>query len=173
MQGGGLGWHTIFLCTMNGPMIRPRRTARPLLNSEIPQRVLKAMHVIRLFLIIAATLALPGTAFAQEAQNFNLNMPGSTLGIIALIVFIGAYLLVMVEEFTHLRKSKPVILAAGIIWMLVAFAAVGHPELAQEFAGEARSEEHTSELQSLMRISYAVFCLKKKKIHHRLITYSV
>src|SRR3546814_5359928 len=29
---------------------------------------------------------------------------------------------------------------------------------------EARSEEHTSELQSLMRISYAVFCLKKKQI---------
>src|SRR3546814_7026590 len=29
--------------------------------------------------------------------------------------------------------------------------------------GEYRSEEHTSELQSLMRISYAVFCLKKKK----------
>src|SRR3546814_2764097 len=32
--------------------------------------------------------------------------------------------------------------------------------------GEMRSEEHTSELQSLMRISYAVFCLKKKKIHN-------
>src|SRR3546814_1845711 len=31
-------------------------------------------------------------------------------------------------------------------------------------AGEGRSEEHTSELQSLMRISYAVFCLKKKNI---------
>src|SRR3546814_8698081 len=30
---------------------------------------------------------------------------------------------------------------------------------------EVRSEEHTSELQSLMRISYAVFCLKKKKKH--------
>src|SRR3546814_7556483 len=30
---------------------------------------------------------------------------------------------------------------------------------------EIRSEEHTSELQSLMRISYAVFCLKKKKTH--------
>src|SRR3546814_3835408 len=29
-----------------------------------------------------------------------------------------------------------------------------------------RSEEHTSELQSLMRISYAVFCLKKKKLEH-------
>src|SRR3546814_4129007 len=34
--------------------------------------------------------------------------------------------------------------------------------------GRSRSEEHTSELQSLMRISYAVFCLKKKKVRvHR------
>src|SRR3546814_4453909 len=33
-------------------------------------------------------------------------------------------------------------------------------------AEETRSEEHTSELQSLMRISYAVFCLKKKKIQN-------
>src|SRR3546814_7649414 len=33
-----------------------------------------------------------------------------------------------------------------------------------------RSEEHTSELQSLMRISYAVFCLKKKKTKHDTIT---
>src|SRR3546814_3212871 len=37
-----------------------------------------------------------------------------------------------------------------------------------EDAGRARrSEEHTSELQSLMRISYAVFCLKKKKTHNK------
>src|SRR3546814_5437059 len=33
--------------------------------------------------------------------------------------------------------------------------------------GLPRSEEHTSELQSLMRISYAVFCLKKQKITHK------
>src|SRR3546814_2282110 len=33
-------------------------------------------------------------------------------------------------------------------------------------ASEGRSEEHTSELQSLMRISYAVFCLKKKNINY-------
>src|SRR3546814_4723950 len=33
--------------------------------------------------------------------------------------------------------------------------------------GAGRSEEHTSELQSLMRISYAVFCLKKKKTHKK------
>src|SRR3546814_12669411 len=34
-----------------------------------------------------------------------------------------------------------------------------------------RSEEHTSELQSLMRISYAVFCLKKKKLNQSISTY--
>src|SRR3546814_6087623 len=36
----------------------------------------------------------------------------------------------------------------------------------------ARSEEHTSELQSLMRISYAVFCLKKKKKHNIISQYT-
>src|SRR3546814_4691014 len=36
-------------------------------------------------------------------------------------------------------------------------------EMMRRFGGMERSEEHTSELQSLMRISYAVFCLKKKK----------
>src|SRR3546814_10537911 len=39
----------------------------------------------------------------------------------------------------------------------------GAPEDDPFVEGQARSEEHTSELQSLMRISYAVFCLKKKK----------
>src|SRR3546814_6097024 len=34
-----------------------------------------------------------------------------------------------------------------------------------------RSEEHTSELQSLMRISYAVFCLKKKRLQHTTLTH--
>src|SRR3546814_1618525 len=41
------------------------------------------------------------------------------------------------------------------------FGAADH--LVEAAAAELRSEEHTSELQSLMRISYAVFCLKKKK----------
>src|SRR3546814_9408715 len=38
----------------------------------------------------------------------------------------------------------------------------------EEVGEESRSEEHTSELQSLMRISYAVFCLKKKKTKYKL-----
>src|SRR3546814_7060782 len=45
--------------------------------------------------------------------------------------------------------------------LVVALAEVVEPWLAAGIVG-LRSEEHTSELQSLMRISYAVFCLKKK-----------
>src|SRR3546814_10438490 len=41
--------------------------------------------------------------------------------------------------------------------------AQGDASLVQRTTTQIRSEEHTSELQSLMRISYAVFCLKKKK----------
>src|SRR3546814_5311995 len=42
-------------------------------------------------------------------------------------------------------------------------AAEGSELVVERHVQHARSEEHTSELQSLMRISYAVFCLKKKK----------
>src|SRR3546814_6851343 len=46
----------------------------------------------------------------------------------------------------------------------IVFRANGGPEVLEvEKIEPVRSEEHTSELQSLMRISYAVFCLKKKK----------
>ena len=43
------------------------------------------------------------------------------VGIAALIVFAVAYVFVVLEEFSHLRKSKPVLLAAGIIWALIGY----------------------------------------------------
>src|SRR3546814_6274959 len=51
---------------------------------------------------------------------------------------------------------------------LSAIAKVPVPQPISTIRSPGRSEEHTSELQSLMRISYAVFCLKKKtKKHHK------
>ncbi len=52
-----------------------------------------------------------------------LNMTGAGLAIAALVVFILAYALVIAEEFIHMRKSKPVLLAAGIIWIFVSLLA--------------------------------------------------
>src|SRR3546814_9297036 len=65
---------------------------------------------------------------------------------------------------SSMRNLKIVILTPdperfrGALTLAAAQAALG---------ASVRSEEHTSELQSLMRISYAVFCLKKKKQHKR------
>ena len=61
------------------------------------------------------------------------DLTGSTVGVFSVIIFVLAYLLVMGEEFIHLRKSKPVVLAAGIIWVLVAWtlSGMGYPHAAE------------------------------------------
>lgn len=67
-------------------------------------------------------LFLPQFGFASSAVGTeNLGLTSSFLGLLALAIFILAYSLVMAEEFIHLRKSKPVILAAGMIWVIVAY----------------------------------------------------
>ena len=68
---------------------------------------------------------LAGPVFAEEhaaAGHAVHNLTGTTLGYAALGLFVLAYLLVIFEEQTHLRKSKPVVMAAGIIWVLLALA---------------------------------------------------
>jgi Na+/H+ antiporter NhaD/arsenite permease-like protein len=83
-------------------------------------------------LLATLLVFVPGFAFASEGSHTTLDLTTSMYGIIALIVFILAYLLVIGEEFLHLRKSKPVIVAAGIVWALVgaAYAAHGDHETA-------------------------------------------
>lgn len=56
---------------------------------------------------------------------------GHWLGWVCLTIFCLSYLLVILEEKLHLRKSKPVLLAAGLIWGLIAWQAIGNP-VAQE-----------------------------------------
>ncbi len=69
---------------------------------------------------LSAILTLfPAVAHAAAAAGTSLDLTGHWVGYAAIVIFVGAYCLVMVEEMTHLRKSKPVILAAGIIWVLI------------------------------------------------------
>ncbi|MBU4312024.1 MAG: sodium:proton antiporter, partial [Candidatus Omnitrophica bacterium] len=51
-----------------------------------------------------------------------VDMTGSAYGYLGILIFILAYSLVPLENYIHLRKSKPVMLAAGLIWILVAVA---------------------------------------------------
>ena len=73
-------------------------------------------------------LSLPSAALASAtAENGQfLNLTATWFGILSLIIFVLAYSLVISEEFLHLRKSKSVIVAAGIIWTLVAIAYALH-----------------------------------------------
>ncbi|APC97053.1 sodium:proton antiporter NhaD [Francisella frigiditurris] len=71
-----------------------------------------------LFLLIS--LLLPIFSFAGESSTNTMDATTHTLAIIAVLVFIITYLLVMTEDVTHLNKSKPVIIGAGLIWILVA-----------------------------------------------------
>jgi len=55
--------------------------------------------------------------------NNVLNTSHSYLGFIAILIFVIAYIFVILEEVTDLRKSKPVLLASGIIWIIIAILA--------------------------------------------------
>lgn len=90
----------------------------------------------KLFLILLFTLMPAGYALASAGAGAEVDTTGLTtsfLGIFSLVLFVCAYSLVILEEQLHLRKSKPVLLAAGIIWVLVAFtyARMGHPQAAE------------------------------------------
>lgn len=77
--------------------------------------------VIKILLPISILLGLPTLALAAESHAA-LDLTTLPVGYLALGLFILAYAFVMTEEFTHLRKSKPVILAAGLIWMIISLA---------------------------------------------------
>lgn len=65
----------------------------------------------------AILAALPTIASAAEPVP---GLGGSWVGIVTLGLFVAAYAAVILEEFTHLRKSLPVMLAAGLIWGIIA-----------------------------------------------------
>lgn len=77
------------------------------------------------FIALIMLLFMPLLAFASESAE-RLDLTNSWVGFTSVILFFIAYLVVMAEEFTHLRKSKPVMLAAGIIWGLIAWYYQAH-----------------------------------------------
>ncbi len=66
------------------------------------------------------TLLFPHTAYAASGQLSELVFTHHWVGYFSVSIFLVAFILVVLEERLHLRKSKPVLLAAGIIWILIA-----------------------------------------------------
>ncbi|EEX36190.1 MULTISPECIES: sodium:proton antiporter NhaD [Vibrio] len=72
-------------------------------------------------------LLIPQLASASNAtHDAPLVLTHSTIGYASLILFCFAYALVMLEEYLQLRKSKPVLLAAGLIWAMIGYAYQQH-----------------------------------------------
>src|SRR3546814_9680301 len=87
----------------------------------------------------------------------------SILSIFVLACCVGYYVVWSVTPALH---TPLMAVTNAISSVIIVGALIASAEASSETAkwlGLVRSEEHTSELQSLMRISYAVFCLKKKK----------
>ncbi|MGB5202010.1 MAG: sodium:proton antiporter NhaD [Sedimenticolaceae bacterium] len=76
-------------------------------------------------MLCLVSLMLPAITLAAGASD-RLDLTRHWAGVFSISVFAIAYLLVMAEEFTHLRKSKPVIIAAGLIWAVVAWVYQAH-----------------------------------------------
>jgi Na+/H+ antiporter NhaD/arsenite permease-like protein len=85
-----------------------------------------------------------------------LDLTQSWFGYVAIAIFILAYVLVVFEETTHMRKSKPVLLAAGLIWALIgaAYSLNGTPEVAKKAAEHTIYEYGELFLFLLVAITY-------------------
>ncbi|MEH0664402.1 sodium:proton antiporter NhaD [Vibrio scophthalmi] len=77
---------------------------------------------------LLALLLLPFPTLASTAHD-TLPLTQSTIGYAALLIFAMAYTLVMLEEYLQLRKSKPVLLAAGIIWAMIGYVYSQHDQI--------------------------------------------
>ena len=94
-----------------------------------------------------------------------LDLTRSWFGYTALTIFVVAYLLVIIEEATQLRKSKPVLIAAGLIWALIgmAYAGAGLGDKAEEAAKHVILEYGELFLFLLVAITY-VNTLEERRV---------
>ncbi len=101
----------------------------------------------------------------MTAEAASLNLTTHWAGILSLIVFVAAYGLVISEETTHMRKSKPVMMAAGIIWALIgiAYMQAGQSDLAHEKAVQIIEEYGELFLFLLVAITY-VNTLEERRV---------
>jgi len=123
--------------------------------------------------LLTAGLLIPSLAGASE-YSARVDLTGHWVGITALVLFFVAYLFVMAEEFIHLRKSKPVVLVAGIIWVLIAwyYQSQGIPH-AVENAFKHNLEEYAELLLFLIVAMTYIIAMEERQVFEALRTWLI
>ncbi len=91
--------------------------------------MIKKIVFIAIMLLTQNIFAINPSSLDNVAVGDVIDFTGHWVGIVVLLVFVIAYFFVIVEEYTEMRKSKPVLLSAGIIWALISglYVANGMP----------------------------------------------
>jgi len=80
------------------------------------------------FILIVTITLFSCLAQASSATTQPVDLTGHFVGYLAIALFVFALFMVIIEEHIHLRKSKPVMLAAGLIWAAIAIMYMGHDD---------------------------------------------
>lgn len=130
---------------------------------------------LKFFMGLGLALACLFTSFsllaAEQPNQIPLTtMTDSWLAVLCVIIFVVSYLAVLTEEYSHLRKSKPVMLGAGLIWLIVGVISQGqgvsHEELHEAvFHG---LEEYASLLLFLLAAMTYIETLHERNVFNTL-----
>ncbi|KAA0013856.1 sodium:proton antiporter [Billgrantia pellis] len=109
---------------------------------------------------------------AAQAATGSLDLTNSAAGFFALFLFVLAYALVMCEEKLHMRKSKPVLVAAGIIWAVIGWVYVqaGMPDEAEHAFRETLLEFSELMLFLLVAMTY-INAMEERRVFDALRTW--
>ncbi len=80
------------------------------------------MRIVMSLFLLVSSLSFPESSLAIESSTRTLDLTKHWVGCLALLIFVIAYAAVILEEQLLLKKSKPVLLAAGLIWLMIAAA---------------------------------------------------
>jgi Na+/H+ antiporter NhaD/arsenite permease-like protein len=104
-------------------------------NFVLANRIEASVVMTKKLLLFFSVLLSPQFVLAASTDEISaLDLTYHWVGYTALLIFILAYVVIILEEQIHMLKSKPVMIAAGLIWMLIAVVYVLH------------GDEHTAEL---------------------------
>lgn len=122
----------------------------------------------KIFILPFIVLIAPAIALAANSAGVThgLNLVGMPAGLACLAIFVASYAAVFAEEYTHMHKSKPVMLGAGLIWVVIALVApihgVGHDDL--HSAVNHGLEEYASLLLFLLAAMTYVSALLDRRV---------